>query len=43
MKGLFIRLTTGLFNKLKEYAKENEITVTAAIRLILIQFFKEKK
>jgi hypothetical protein len=38
-----IRLGVALYTRLKEYANREEITIMAAIRQILTQFFKDKK
>lgn len=42
MKKIKFSLNTWLFGKLKEYADENGMSVSAAIRFIINQFFKNK-
>ena len=37
------RFRENLYGKIKAYADQEEITVMAAIRYILTQFFKDKK
>lgn len=40
---LIFRITPMLHNKVKDYAKENGISVAAALRTIISQFFKARQ
>jgi hypothetical protein len=40
---LIFRITPGLHKKLKDYATENGIAVSAALRTIISQFFKARQ
>ncbi len=42
VKKILLQLSPFLYNKVKNYATDNEISVVGAIRLILTQFFKDK-
>ena len=42
MKMLKITLNTWLYGRVKDYADENGLSVRAAIRLMINQFFKNK-
>jgi hypothetical protein len=43
MKKLLFRIGLGLHEKLQTYAKENGISMAAALRIIISQFFKNKQ
>jgi hypothetical protein len=43
VKEFNISLSHWTYEKLKEYAKANEISIRAAVRVIITQFIKEHK
>jgi hypothetical protein len=42
MKKFVITLNTWLYGRVKDYAEENGLSVRAAVRLMINQFFKNK-
>jgi hypothetical protein len=43
MKKFTVRFRETVYERIKKYAAQEEITVMAAIRQIITQFFKDKK
>jgi len=43
MKKFTVRFRETLYGKIRAYANQEEITVMAAIRQIITQFFKDRK
>jgi hypothetical protein len=43
MKKFTVRFRETIYERIKKYAVQEEITVMAAIRQIITQFFKDKK